>query len=76
MNKPIAGEKYKHFKGGTYEIVCVSRDSENPKKELVVYKSLYDKEGFPQGTIWSRPLEAFVGFKEKDGEKIKRFEKI
>jgi len=74
--RPLPGEKYKHFKGGKYEIVCISRDSENPNRELVIYKSLYEKENFPLGTIWSRSLEDFVGFKEIDGKKIKRFEKI
>ncbi len=76
MEKPKAGEKYRHFKGGEYEIVAVARNCDNPNEELVIYKSLYEKEGFPIGTIWSRGLEGFVGFKELDGEKIKRFEKI
>ncbi|MBU4308618.1 MAG: DUF1653 domain-containing protein [Nanoarchaeota archaeon] len=70
------GEKYKHFKGGEYEIVCVARDCENPENKIVIYKSLYEAKGFPEGTIWARGLEDFCGFKELNGEKIKRFVKI
>ena len=73
---PKVGEKYKHFKGGEYEIVAVALDCENPERKLVIYKNLHDKENFPAGTIWVRELEEFIGFKELNGEKIKRFVKI
>jgi len=63
------GEKYRHFKGGEYEIVSVAEDSGNLKKR-VVYRALYD------GRVWVRDLGEFCGFKEVDGERIKRFEKI
>ena len=76
MIEPKPGERYKHFKGGEYEIVCVARDCENPEKKVVVYKMLYDKEDFAKGTIWIRNLEDFVGEKELNEEKIKRFVKI
>lgn len=65
------GEKYKHFKGGEYEIVSVGRNADNAEQEVVVYRALYGDEG-----IWVRLLDEFVGFKEKDGQKIKRFEKV
>ena len=74
--KPKVGEKYKHFKDGEYEVVAIALNCENPDEEFVIYKSLYDKENFPIGTIWIRKLNDFVGFKELNGEKIKRFVKI
>lgn len=78
MEEPQSGEKYRHFKGEdkVYEIMAVARDCEDPQKKHVIYKSLYEKEDFSKGTIWSRPLEDFIGFKELDGNKIKRFTKI
>lgn len=48
-----SGQKWRHYKGGTYEIIGVGIDSEN-LKEMVIYKSLYDGEKFPKGTIWVR----------------------
>jgi len=68
--------KYKHFKGGIYEVIMVARDCEDPEKEVVVYKALYTSEDFGFGQVWTRPLEEFIGFKEIDGKKIKRFEFI
>jgi len=59
------GEKYRHFKGGEYEVVSVALDSDDLSKK-VVYQALYDDK------VWSRSLEEFVGF--RDG--VKRFEKI
>jgi len=63
-----AGERYRHFKGGEYEILEVACNCDNCNQKIVVYKALYD-----EGKIWVRLLEEFVGFKEIDGEKIKRF---
>lgn len=68
--------KYKHFKGGKYELIAVARDCGNPKKKIVVYKALYDSEDFGFGQFWTRPLKEFIGFKEINGKKIKRFEFI
>ena len=75
MIEPKPREKYKHFKGGEYEIVCVARDCENPERKIVIYKSLYEAKDLLKRTSWTRPLEDFCGFKEINGEKIKRFVK-
>lgn len=76
--EPKAGEKYKHFKGEDmiYEIVAVSKDCDFPENKVVVYKSLYETGEFPSGTIWHRSLDDFIGFKELDGKKVKRFTRI
>lgn len=66
MEEPQPGERYIHFKGKDrlYEIVGIARDCNNLSKLSVIYKSLYDSEIFPIGTIFSRSLEDFVGFKD------------
>ena len=66
--------RYKHFKGGEYEVIAVARDCEDPEREFVVYRALYASEDFPFGQVWTRSLKDFIGFKEVDGEKTKRFE--
>jgi hypothetical protein len=87
MIEPKSGERYLHFKGKMYEIICIAKDCDKPDKRLVVYKQLYSSEN-PIGTIWVRSLEDFTGYKEfnediqvserffRKGEKIKRFEKV
>jgi hypothetical protein len=54
-------------------VVDLVRGCEDKERILVIYKQLYAKEEFPVGTRWARGLEDFVGFKEIDGKKIKRF---
>jgi hypothetical protein len=76
MNEPKSGEKYRHFKGGEYEIICIAKDCDNPEKKFVVYKSLYSKNDFPEGTIWIRELSEFLGEKEINERKVRRFVKI
>lgn len=67
-------ERYHHFKGHDYEIVCLAKDSETTK-EMVVYKALYGN-----GDIWVRPLSMFLSKVDKvkypDVEQEYRFEKI
>jgi len=62
-------EKYKHFKGGLYEIVCEAIDSET-QDDLIVYKSLKD------GKVWVRPKRMFFENVEVNGEIVPRFEKL
>lgn len=45
---------YKHFKGDYYLVEDVAKDSET-KKEMVVYRRLYD-----DGGLWVRPKEMFL----------------
>ena len=62
--------KYRHFKGGEYEVIGIARDSEN-QMPMVVYKALYDN-----GSLWVRPLTMFAETIERDGKTFRRFEKI
>lgn len=62
--------KYKHFKGGEYEVIGVARHSETGE-ELVLYRALYgDKE------MWVRPLAMFLERIEIEGKNVPRFEYI
>ena len=61
----VPGAKYRHFKGGEYELIGVARHSET-NEELVIYKSLSN------GQIWARPKTMFVG---KAGD-VRRFTKL
>ena len=65
--------RYKHFKGGEYDVLGIG-DWDN--KQVVVYQALYNSNDFSFGQVWIRSLDNFVGFKEKDGQKIKRFEYV
>jgi hypothetical protein len=52
--------KFKHYKGGEYELVTLATD-EATNEPLVVYKALSD------GTVWSRPAKVFFGRVFVDG---------
>lgn len=71
MNKPQAGDKYKHFKGMVVEIIAIGKDSEN-LEEMVVYKH--------NDEIWIRPINMFLSKVDKekypDIKQKYRFEKI
>lgn len=69
MNKELLG-KYKHFKGGEYEVVGLAKHSET-QEELVVYRALYGEK-----ELWVRPKEMFFDEKEVDGILVPRFAKV
>jgi hypothetical protein len=49
-NYPEPGQKYKHYKGGTYEVITLATHTES-SEPMVVYKSLLF------GSIYVRPLD-------------------
>lgn len=57
MNKPVAGQKYRHFKGMTVTILAIAKDSET-LEELVVYE--HDSE------VWVRPIRMFLSEVDKE----------
>lgn len=69
MENEIRG-KYKHFKGGEYEVLGIAKDSET-LEDMVVYRALYGEQD-----MWVRPREMFFGKKEVNGQCIERFTKI
>lgn len=70
VNNMIKLGKYKHYKGGEYEIIGIAKHSET-LEELVVYRALYGEH-----QIWVRPLGMFLGEVEIDGKIIPRFSPI
>ena len=62
--------RYRHYKGGEYEIVGVARHSET-LEPLVVYRPLYNATG-----LWVRPHAMFFGQIEVDGRMQPRFARI
>ena len=59
--------RYRHYKGGEYEVVGVARHSET-LEPLVVYRPLYNATG-----LWVRPHGMFFGSVEVDGTMQPRF---
>lgn len=53
--------KYRHFKGGEYEVLFTARHSET-LEEMVVYRALYG-----DGGVWVRPLSMWTQQVERDG---------
>ena len=62
--------RYRHFKGGEYEVYGVAKHSETGE-ELVVYRSLYGERG-----LWVRPLTMFEETVEREGKMQPRFKYI
>ena len=59
--------RYRHFKGGEYEVYGVAKHSETGE-ELVVYRTLYGERG-----LWVRPLTMFEETVEREGKMQPRF---
>lgn len=63
------GERYRHYKGGEYEIVTCAVQ-EDTLAVVVVYRSIH------QGYVWVRTLTNFNEEVDTNGQRVKRFEKI
>lgn len=59
--------RYRHYKGGEYEVLGVARHSET-LEPLVIYRPLYDESGW-----WVRPHAMFFGTVTVDGDQVSRF---
>ncbi len=59
--------KYRHFKGGEYEVLYVATDSET-LEEVVVYRALYGERG-----VWVRPAKMWNERVEREGKSYLRF---
>lgn len=65
---PITLGRYRHYRGGEYEVIGVARHSET-LAPMVVYRPLYNATG-----LWVRPYEMFVGTLQVDGREVRRFQ--
>jgi hypothetical protein len=61
--------KYRHYKGGIYEIVCEAQLEADPEVILMIYKS-------EEGLIWARPKTAFFEEVQYEGHTVLRFAPI
>ncbi len=60
------GDLYRHYKGGIYSIVCVSKLEGDPVVEMVAYMD-------ESNECWTRPLAEFLGGVVHQGNYIRRF---
>jgi len=59
--------KYRHFKGGEYELIGIASHSET-LEPMVVYRALYG-----EGGLWVRPAAMWSEIIERDGKTFPRF---
>lgn len=64
---PTPTGRYRHYKGGEYEVLGVARHSET-LEPLVLYRPLRG-----DGSLWVRPHAMFFGQVEVDGRLQPRF---
>ena len=65
--KPIPWEKYRHFKGGLYQVIAIATHTETDE-EMVVYQALYGDH-----KIYCRPLSMFMSEVGEEGSGEYRF---
>ncbi len=66
----IVKGRYRHFKGNEYEVIDFAKDSETTEL-MVIYRALYGEH-----ELWVRPYKMFQEIIERDGKKMRRFERI
>ncbi len=59
--------KYRHFKGGEYEVLGFAKDSET-LETMVIYRALYGDKG-----VWVRPAKMWNEEVVRDGKIYRRF---
>lgn len=64
-NGPAPGSRFRHYKGGEYEVLANALDEET-LTHLVIYCS-------PKGTVWSRTFTNWSETVEVDGMTKQRF---
>ncbi len=62
--------RYRHFKGGEYEVVVVAKDVET-EEPVVVYQALYGEGGH-----WVRPLSDFIAHVSRESYEGPRFVRL
>lgn len=62
--------RYRHFKGGEYEVLGLAKHSET-LEEMVVYRALYG-----DGGLWVRPAAMWNETVERGGRTFPRFTRI
>lgn len=70
MANTVTPGRYRHFKGGEYEVIGVARHSET-EQQMVVYRPLYGERA-----LWVRPLSMWNERVSRDGYEGPRFVRI
>ncbi len=60
--------KFRHYKGGLYELVCEAT-LESDLSPMIVYRA-------QDGSIWTRPKTVFFELVDIDGRHVPRFEPV
>lgn len=58
--------RYRHYKGGIYELVCEATLESDPSVTMIVYRAA-------NGSIWTRPSSVFFELVEFEGSLVPRF---
>ncbi len=66
----VPSGRYRHYKGGEYEVVDIAIHSET-HEPMVVYRPLYG-----EGRLWVRPMAMFMETVTIDGASMPRFAPI
>jgi hypothetical protein len=70
MSAELPLGRYRHYKGGEYQVMGIAQHSET-NELLVVYRPLYG-----EGALWVRPLSMFIESVNHDGSQIPRFQYV
>lgn len=62
--------KYRHFKGGEYELIGIAKHSET-LEPMVIYRALYG-----EGGLWVRPAAMWTEHVECEGYSGPRFQYV
>ena len=68
--KEIKIGKYRHYKGGEYEVIALAHHSET-LEPMVVYRALYG-----EGDFWTRPASMWNESVTHENKRVKRFQYI
>jgi hypothetical protein len=58
--------RYRHYKGGIYELVCEAKLESDPSVIMIIYRAA-------DGSAWARPSSVFFESVEQDGRMVPRF---
>lgn len=70
MMANIKPGRWRHFKGGEYEVLFTARHSET-EEDMVVYRALYGERG-----VWVRPAAMWNETVTRDGVMFPRFQYV
>lgn len=61
--------RFRHYKGGIYELICEATLESDPAVSMIVYRA-------HDGSIWTRPRAVFFEVIEHQGSQVQRFSPI